>query len=148
MSPRATTASCGTDELDGDDDAWCPQVVPEASLRRARMVAAINASADPRAGRGALADAIRERAFATMSAQEQVRGVIVQFVTCARRGPRVRLRAWLDTGSIVTIERDQNESATPVALAAALVVAVERETSLQETALARRDLLAGLPAPR
>ncbi|MBA3451816.1 MAG: hypothetical protein H0T42_01820 [Deltaproteobacteria bacterium] len=58
--------------------------------------------------------------------------MVVQFVTCSFRGPRVRVRIWLDTGAIVTVERDdENESTTPMLLAAAIVVAVEREMSLR-----------------
>ncbi len=146
---------------DQDDDVWrAPATARAASLRRARTAAAINASPRERdgvsvqaadcgqapplvdrgdgslqeldAGRGPLADAIRELAFAALAGREQVRGVVVQFVTCSRQGPRVRVRVWLDTGSIVTVERDdENESTLPVLLAAAIVVAVERERSLR-----------------
>ncbi len=135
---NAPAASRAGEEGDSDDEAWST-VIRDTALQRARMVAAINASSAPDLGRGELADAIREQAFAAMAGLEQVRGVTVQFVRCAQRGPRVRLRAWLDAGSIVTVERDQEEeSSTPVLLAAALVVAVERETSPLETMRARR----------
>lgn len=136
---------------DNDDDVWHPPATAgEASLRRARTVAAITASSRNRddvsehahrqsgprqeiiAGRGPLADAIRERAFAAVAGREQVRDVVVQFVTCARRGRRVRVRVWLDTGAIITIERDEEDDSTSSILAAEIVVAVERETSLQE----------------
>ena len=149
------------DEDGQDDDVWrAPATAREASLRRARTVAAINANPrrrddmsaraahcgqpvsfvirgdEPRqaqgAGRASLADAIREQTFAALAGREQVRGVVVQFVTCSLRGPRVRVRVWLDTGAIVTVERDdEDESTTPVLLAAAIVVAVEREMLLR-----------------
>ena len=149
------------DEDGQDDDVWrAPATAREASLRRARTVAAINANPrrrddksaraahcgkpvsfviqgdEPRqalgASRASLADAIREQTFAALAGREQVRGVVVQFVTCSLRGPRVRVRVWLDTGTIVTVERDdEDESITPMRLAAAIVVAVEREMSLR-----------------
>lgn len=149
------------DEDGQDDDVWrVPATAREASLRSARTVAAINANPRrgddtsaraahhgqpvsvvtrgdepphaPGVGRASLADAIREQTFAALAGREQVRGVVVQFVTCSLRGPRVRVRVWLDTGAIVTLERDdEDEDTTPMLLAAAIVVAVEREMSLR-----------------
>ncbi len=45
----------------------------------------------------------------------------------------MRVRAWLDTAAIVTIEGDEDETASPTSLAAAIVVAVDRATRLQES---------------
>jgi hypothetical protein len=125
-----------------EGDQWYARGTPqEASVRHARILAAINAGArgewprqEAEPDRGPLADAIRERVFAALAGREEVRGVFVQFVTCSRRGPRVRVRAWLDTAAIVTIERDNDgEAASPTCLAAEIVVAVDRATRLQES---------------
>jgi len=86
---------------------------------------------DPAPGRGLLADEIRARVFAALAGHDLVRGVLVEFVTGARRGARVRAHAWLDTGAAVTVERDA-EDATAVGLAAAIVIAVERVTTVHE----------------
>lgn len=155
LSAHAAAAARVGDEGDGQDgDEWFARGTPqEASLRHARILAAINAGArgdgsrqEAEAGRGPLADAIRERIFAALAGREQVRGVFVQFVTCSRRGPRVRVRAWLDTAAIVTIERDsEDETASPTCLAAAIVVAVDRATRLQENEADRTRFVGGAP---
>jgi len=142
LNAQAVAAARVGDEGDGQEvDEWYARGTPqEASLRHARILAAINEGArgdgsrqEPDADRGPLADAIRERVFAALAGREQVRGVVVQVMTCSRRGPRVRIRAWLDTGAIVTIERDEEDGATsPNRLVAAIVVAVERATTVQE----------------
>lgn len=143
LNARTGAAARLGDEGDGQEgDEWYPGGTPqEASLRHARILAAINARAradgvrhEPDAGRGSLADAIRERIFVVLAGHEQVRGVFVQFVTCSRRGPGVRVRAWLETGAIATIERHEEDGATsPDRLAAAILVAVDRATTLQES---------------
>lgn len=147
---HAVAAARVGDEGDGEEgDEWYAGSTPrEASLRHARILAAINAGA--RGGdepdRGPLADAIRERVFAALAGREQVRGVIVQFVTCSGRGPRVRVRACLDTGDIVTIERHEENGATsPDRLAAAIVVAVERATTLPESEGDTSSFVGGAP---
>lgn len=142
LNTHAVAAARVGDEGDDQGDEWFARGTPqEVSLRHARILAAINAGAredksrqEAEAGRGPLADAIRERVFAALAGREQVRGVFVQFVTCSRRGPRVRVRAWLDTAAFVTIERDhEDETASPTSLAAAIVVAVDRATRRQES---------------
>ncbi|MCX5747796.1 MAG: hypothetical protein NT062_35470 [Proteobacteria bacterium] len=93
-------------------------------------VAAAGHARDHRPGRAPTADEIRERVFATLAGREAVRGVFVQFVNRARHEPVVCVRVWLDTGAIVTIERDEGEAS--VVLAAAIAVAVDRAMARPE----------------
>ncbi len=79
-----------------------------------------------------LADAIQEPVFAALAGRERVCGVVIQFVTCAPRGRRVRVLVRLDTGAIVTAERDENDELTSPMLAAEIVIAIERETARHE----------------
>jgi len=158
LNAQAVAAARVGDEGDGQEvDEWYARGTPqEASLRHARILAAINEGArrdgsrqEPDADRGPLADAIRERVFAALAGREQVRGVVVQFVTGTRRGLRVRIRAWLDTGAIVTIERDnEDETTSPDRLAAAIVVAVERATTLPESEGDTARFVGGAPCRR
>ncbi len=117
---------------EGDDDDWCtPTTTDQAAMWNARIVATINAGipgaprVNPDPKRARQADELRARAFTALAGNDRVRGVVVQLVSCPRRGPRVRVRAWLDTGALVTIERDAEDASD---VAAAIVVAVERAT--------------------
>jgi hypothetical protein len=117
---------------EGDDDDWCtPTTTDQAAVWNARIVATINAGIpgaprmDPDPERARRAGELHARAFTALAGNERVRGVVVQLVSCPRRGPRVRVRAWLDTGALVTIERDEEDESD---VADAIVVAVESAT--------------------